>query len=231
MDDPSNEITALPALLEVLALKGCIVTLDAMGCQKAIAHTIVEAGADYVLAVKENQPQLYSELEELFAHAQTVRFRDGQHAFHQAVNKGHGRIETRRCWTIADPTSFAYLRDRDKWPRLRTLVMVVTERRVGDTTSRQSRYFISSLPTDAHGLLAAVRNHWGIENQLHWVLDIAFREDDSRVRKDHAPHNFAILRHVALNLLKQERSAKCGTKAKRLKAAWDHDYLLKVLAA
>ena len=217
-DDKSNEITAIPELLRVLALDGCIVTVDALGCQTAIAAAIVAQGGDYLLAVKENQKLLYQDLRDLFHEAQAAEFRETVFDFVRSVSKGHGRLEIRRCWTIADPDFLDYLRDGRMWPNLRTLVMIERERRIGRKVTREVRYFIASIENDAALALRVVRGHWGIENELHWVLDIAFREDDCRVRKDYGPQNFAVLRHIALNLLKQDTTAKLGIKNKRLQA-------------
>ncbi len=228
--DKSNEITAIPELLRLLELAGCIVTIDAIGCQTEIVETAVQQGADYQIAVKENQGQLYQDLRDLFAGCEEVHFRDVPHAYHKTINKGHGRIEIRECWTLSDPEFLDYLRHRGAWKNLHTLVMVRAERRIGTTSSVETRYYISSLENDAKLALRAARGHWGVENELHWVLDIAFREDESRVRKDHGPENLAVLRHIALNLLKQEQTAKTGIKNKRLRAAWDEDYLLTVLS-
>jgi predicted transposase YbfD/YdcC len=229
VEDKSNEITAIPKLLHMLELAGCIVTIDAIGCQREIAEAIVELAADYVLAVKENQGHLYEDVKGLFDAAEEMAFKDVPHDYCQTIDKGHGRLEIRRCWTISDPQHVGYLRNLAGWRNLRTIVKVVDERHVNGETTLRTRYFVSSLTGGARQLLKAVRRHWGIENSLHWVLDIAFREDDSRVRKDNGPANFAILRHIALNLLKQEKSTKVGVKAKRLKAGWDEPYLLKVL--
>ncbi len=229
VDEKSNEITALPKLLKLLELHGCIVTIDAIGCQKEIAKTIREQGADYILAVKGNQSGLLEDLTELFAYAASNEFKDCD--YYQSVEKGHGRIETRRCWTVSHPDYLAYVRDLREWRDLQTLVMVEAERCTPEKTTKEVRYYISSLPSQAQHLLQNTRAHWGIENGLHWVLDIAFREDDCRVRKGYGDQNLAVLRHIALNLLKQERTAKCGVKNKRLRAGWDEDYLLKVLAA
>src|SRR5450759_398175 len=217
VDEKSNEITAIPKLLHMLELAGCIVTIDAIGCQREIAEAIVEREADYVLAVKENQGHLYEDVKGLFDAAEEVAFKDVPHDYCQTIDKGHGRIEIRQCWTIADPQHVDYLRNLAGWRNLRTIVKVVDERRVQGATTLHTRYFISNLTCSARQMLRAVRQHWGIENSLHWILDIAFREDDSRVRKDHGPANFAILRHIALNLLKQEKGVKAGIKAKRLK--------------
>lgn len=226
-DEKSNEITAIPQLLDVLDISGCIVTIDAMGCQKKIAKKIIDQGADYTLSVKENQKGLYDDIAELFDYAQEIDFVDCD--YHKTVDKGHGRIEIRECWTISDPEYLVYIRNLSAWKDLQTIVMVKSERRIGQKSSTKVRYYISSSAGDAKQVLESVRGHWGIENKVHWVLDVAFREDDSRVRKGNGAQNFAILRRVALNLLKQEKTARCGIKAKRLKAGWDHDYLLKVL--
>jgi len=228
VDEKSNEITAIPQLLQLLELKGCIVTIDAMGCQKKIAQTICAQGAEYVLQVKGNQGTLLTELQELFDYAGQNGYQDCTYA--KTTNKGHGRIEIRECWATDAPDFLAYVHDQHKWCGLQTLVMLRAERRTPAATSIETRYYISSLPNDASRLLQAVRSHWGIENSLHWVLDVAFAEDDCRVRKDYGAENFALLRHIALDLLKQEQSAKCGIKNKRLQAAWDTAYLLKVLS-
>jgi predicted transposase YbfD/YdcC len=226
-DEQSNEITAIPQLLDILEIAGCIVTIDAIGCQKKIAEKIIDQGADYTLSVKENQGGLYDDIAELFDYAQEIGFVDCD--YHKTVNKGHGRIEIRECWTISDPEYLTYLRNLSDWKGLQTIAMVKSERRIGPESSTKIRYYISSLAGDAKPILQSVRGHWGIENKVHWVLDVSFREDDSRIRKGNGAQNFAILRRIALNLLKQEKTVQCGIKAKRLKAGWDQDYLLKVL--
>ncbi|MCH8745984.1 MAG: ISAs1 family transposase [Chloroflexi bacterium] len=225
--EKSNEITAIPELLALLDISGCIVTIDAMGCQKEIARLIIEDSGDYVLALKENQGQLYREVKELFEDEGLVA---SEGDFHETVNKGHGRLEHRRCWSIADQEYISYLNLKGEWRGLRSVAKVTGERRIGEKVSIESRYYISSLPGGAEQLLRAVREHWGIENSLHWVLDIAFREDESRVRKGHGPENLATMRHMALNLLRRETSSKGGVKARRLRAGWDETYLLKVLS-
>jgi predicted transposase YbfD/YdcC len=230
VDDKSNEITAIPKLLKLLEVKGCIVTVDAIGTQTKIAKTIIEQGGDYILAVKENQGHLYEDIHDLFEDNQQFNYEGIPHSYAKVVNKDHGRIEIRQCWTISDPEYLANMRDGQRWEGIQTLVMILSERRIGEEIEVQDRYFISSLASNAEKILRAKRSYWGIENRLHWVLDIAFNEDRSRVRKDNAPQNFAVLRHMALNLLKQEKTAKGGIKAKRLQCGWNVDYLLKVLA-
>ena len=226
-DEKSNEITAIPELLELLEISGCVVSIDAMGCQREIARVIVDKGADYVLSLKRNQGNLCEDVKDLFDGAFQLGFEDIDYDTYETVEKGHGRIETRQCWAISD---LSYIRSLSEWKSLNSVAMVRAERRIGDSVSVESRYYISSLKGDARRLLWAIRGHWGIENSLHWVLDIAFREDDSRVRKDNAPENLAVVRHIALNLLKQEKNLKVGVKAKRKKAGWDNEYLMKVLS-
>lgn len=229
-----REITGLPALLKLLDVSGHIVSVDAMGCQKELAGQIVEQGGDYLLALKENQAHLQEDVHSLFTWADHFAFEGLQHDTYRTTNKGHGRVEQRECWVISDPTCLTMLADLTQWRQLRTVVRVRARRIRNEQTTTETRYYISSLagdaPHPARTALEAVRSHWSIENSLHWVLDMAFREDENRVRRDNAPENFAILRRMALSLLKQEHTCRLGVRAKRLKAGWDPRYLLTVLS-
>jgi len=227
-EEKSNEITAIPELLKGLELKGCLVTIDAMGCQKKIAATIVEQEADYLLAVKDNQPTLHQAVQDYFAQVHKVGCEGYDVDFAETYHKGHGRIESRRCWVGYEERT--HIDGSENWEGLQTIVMVESERTVKEETTIEHRYYISSAEDNAESLLGASREHWGIETSLHWRLDIAFREDESRIRKGNGAENFAILRHIALNLLNKEDTAKIGMKNKRLKAGWDAPYLEKVLA-
>ena len=227
-DSKSNEITAIPQLLELLDLRGATVTIDAMGCQKAIAEKIIDAGGNYILGLKENHPTLHQEVEQFFETAQAEAFRDTRCDQDETVDGGHGRIELRRVFASED---IDWLADKPYWKGLRSVVMVESERSVGDKTSFERRYYLSSLAADAALLGERIRGHWGIENQLHWVLDMAFDEDRSRIRRGHGPDNFALLRKIALILLKREKTLRRGLEGKRKRAAWDHDYVLRVLEA
>jgi len=226
VDKKSNEITAIPELLQILELSGCIVTIDAMGCQKEIAQRIVEQQADYVIALKGNQGGLYEDVQWLFEQAQATDFQGVAHDFVRTVDKGHGRLEIRRCWTLS---ALEYLVQKPLWSGLQTIVMVERECRFAHQITTETRFFISSLPSNAVKIAQAVRSHWSIENSLHWVLDVSFHEDNSRIRRDHAPENMALLRHFALNLLSQDKSTRRGIAARRKKAAWHHPYLVKLL--
>ena len=230
VDEKSNEITAIPELLKMLALEGCIVTIDAMGTQTEIAQTIIDGQADYVLSVKENQKHLWEDISMLFEVDQQLNFKYASLDSYQVTNKDHGRIEIRECWSTANPAYLKLIRDWGNWAGLHSIAMVICTRIIDGKETQEVRFYISSLPSDAKRLLHVIRQHWAIENELHWVLDVALNEDHSRVRKDQAPENLAVLRHIALNLLKQEKSAKVGIHAKQLKAALNQDYLLKVLA-
>lgn len=224
--EKSNEITAIPKLLEVLELEGCIVTIDAMGCQRDIAAKIIDKKADYVLSLKGNQGNLHDNIALFFDYAATNDFSGIDYDYYEASDGGHGRVEVRRHWTVSD---LDWLDGKDRWKDLTTIVMVERERHIKDEISKETTYYISSMGRDAQRLAGAIRGHWGIENGLHWVLDIAFQEDGSRVRKDHGAENLAVLRHITLNLIKQEKTCKAGVKTKRLKAGWDNRYLEKIL--
>jgi predicted transposase YbfD/YdcC len=225
-DDKSNEITAIPELLKLLDVKDCIVTSDAMGCQRAIAAQIIAQEGDYVLALKGNQGGLYDDVRTFFDAAQARQFNGIPHGYHQTVEGGHGRVEVRRYWTV---DQIEWLADRPKWKDLKLIGMVESERHIGDTVTVERRYYIASLTNDAVRFGHAVRNHWSIENPLHWSLDVTFKEDACRVRQGEAAENFAVLRHIALSLLRQEKTAKVGLKTKRFKAALEIGYLHKVL--
>ena len=222
----SNEIAAIPEVLALLELKGCIVTIDAMGCQKAIAKDIVAQGGDYVLALKGNQSTLAQAVEELFIDADAVDYAGWPMDSYETIDRGHGRIETRRYFTL---TAVDKIPQSADWEKLNMVGMVQSERQVNDKTTQETRFYIASIGGDAQRFAWAVRNHWGIENGVHWCLDIAFREDESRVRDRQAANNLAVMRHIALNLLKKDTTVKGGIKTKRLVAGWDEDYLANLL--
>lgn len=235
--DKSNEITALPKLLRVLELSGCIVTIDAMGCQKKIAREIIEADADYVLALKGNQEKVHEEVKSfLDATLEEKQQQRPKGALMpkearrlqawETVEKDHGRIETRRYYQSDELAWFA---DKAKWEGLQSVGFVESVRECAGQTTRERRYYLSSLPLDVENFARAVRGHWGVENKLHWVLDVSFREDQSRARAGYAAENLATLRRLALNLLKREKSKKRGIKGKMLNASWHHPYLLRLL--
>jgi len=225
VDTKSNEITAIPELLDLLALKGCIVTIDAMGCQRTIAQKIVEQEADYVLALKGNQPTLELAVARFFVSGPEAEAHRTQSEYHEQTEQGHGRVETRCAWISADLEAAL---STVAWPGLQSIGMVEATRTLGGKTSVEQRFYLSSLSPEAEQFAQAVRKHWGIENQLHWRLDVTFREDQSRLRTGHGAENFAVLRHIALNLLHQEPSTK-SLPRKRLACALNPDYLLKVL--
>jgi len=228
VDDKSNEITAIPQLLKLFDLSGCTVTIDAMGAQTAIAQAITDGGAEYVLSLKGNQGTMHRDVIVMFEEATANEFKGISHQSEQTVEKGHGRIETRSYFLVDDPQYLGYLNPKGSWSGLRSIGMVQSEREDGGVVSRESRYYLCSVGSVAE-FREAARGHWSIENGLHWVLDVAFREDHNRAHIDHSAHNFAILRHIALNLLKAEKSVKVGIKAKRLKCGWKESYMLKVL--
>ncbi|MEG5136926.1 MULTISPECIES: ISAs1 family transposase [unclassified Microcoleus] len=229
VDKKSNEITAIPALLKVLKLNGSIVTIDAMGCQRSIVKSIVEQGGDYVITLKKNQPSLYARVEELFKQALAQGFSGFKHtAYSTKKESNHGRSEIRHHLILSDIKEL--IDPENQWEKLHSVGMIESVRIVKGKTTIETRYYISSSPNNAQKFGESVRSHWGIENRLHWVLDVGFREDDCRIRKDNAPQNFAVIRHISLNLLNQEKTSKTGVKNKRLRAGWDDDYLTKILA-
>ena len=224
--EKSNEITAIPELLKLLDINGCIVTIDAMGCQKDIAEQIISQGGDYILALKENQKKLYQDVKLFFEDALERGVEDIPYAHCQTVDGDHGRIETRDYYLTSD---IAWLQGQENWKGLKSIGMVISVRENGEKVSRESRFFICSTSGDVNRFAKGVRSHWGIENSVHWVLDVAFNEDDSRIRKGHAAENMSIVRHMALNMLRHEKAEKRGIEAKRKRAGWDNAYLLKVL--
>ena len=225
----SNEITAIPKLLKMLEIKGCVVTIDAMGCQKKIARQVVKQGEDYVLAVKKNQPQLWDDVAGAFEYGERTRFATMEHDVFETVNKGHGRIERRRCWATSAPSVVGHANDRGEWANMNSVAMIESTRWADGKTTVHRRYFITSLPARADRILGAVREHWGVENGLHWTLDVSFGEDGSMIRVGHAAENMSTLRRLALNLVKGEKSLKIGVAAKRKRASWDLEYLRAIL--
>jgi predicted transposase YbfD/YdcC len=224
--EKSNEITAIPELLKVLELKGCIVTIDAMGTQKKIAEQIVDKGGDYALAVKGNQGALFDEVSGFFNAAAENGFRGVEHTFFEETDKGHGRVERRGYWAVED---IGWMKSAGDWKDLRMIGMAESTRTAAGKTTVERRYFISSMEGDAKTFARACRKHWGIENSLHWCLDIAFREDECRARMGFSAENLAVVRHTALCLLRNEKSSRRGLKAKRMRAGWNNDYLEEVL--
>lgn len=215
----TNEIKAVMELLELLEITGSVVTIDAMGCQRQIAQAIVDKEADYILAVKQNQATLYQEIAGAFAHQKP------QYEITK-VEGDHGRIEQRTCSVI---NQLRWIGEKEKWEGLQSIIKIDAKREINGEESFETRYYISSLPKDASYFNAAIRKHWGIENNLHWVLDVQFREDESRKRKDNSAENFAIIRRIALNKIKQTKLRRLGVHNKRLIAGWDHDFLLKII--
>jgi predicted transposase YbfD/YdcC len=226
VDEKSNEITAIPKLLEMLTLSGYLVTIDAMGCQTEIAEKIVDSGANYVLAVKGNQPTLHEGITELFRDHMEDNFARAAVRVHQTEERGHGREETRTHYVCPAPED---LPDRKRWKRLAAIGVVINHTvRAGKETG-EVRYHIMSKRLPVRGFAKAVRGHWSVENRLHWQLDVTFGEDQARIRKGHADTNFSILRRTALSLLKNKHALMIGVKNRRLVAGWENDYLLQVM--
>ena len=224
--DKSNEITAIPRLLDMLTIKGAVVTIDAMGCQREIAAKIIEKEADYVLALKGNQGTLRDDVEEFFIEQKANKYADCTPSCHETLEKSHGRIETRTVTVVDD---IDWLKERHAWAGLASIVMVESCREIAGKSEREARFYITSLKADAERLGMAIRGHWGIENGLHWVMDMVFRDDECRIRKDNAPANFATVKHMASNLLRQT-PGKDSLRVKRKIAAWDDDYLAAIVA-
>lgn len=225
--EKSNEIAAIPKLLDMMAIEGAIVTIDAMGCQRDVAAKILDKKADYVLALKGNQGTLREDVEMFAAEQKANGFKDTKISRHETVDGDHGRIETRSYTAIHD---VAWLQERHDWPGLRGVVMVETMREIGDKIERETRFYITSLVWLAHALGPVVRSHWAVENSLHWVMDMVFRDDECRIRTDHAPANFTTLKHMAHNLIRKA-PGKDSLRLKRKVAAWDDDFLASLIAA
>jgi predicted transposase YbfD/YdcC len=224
--EKSNEIVAIPKLLDMLAIEGAIVTIDAMGCQRDIAQRVVDKKADYILALKGNQGSLREDVEVFVAEQKAAGFKDTQISKDQTVDGDHGRIETRTTTVIHD---VAWLQERHDWPGLKAIVMVESTRETGDKIEQETRFYITSLVLLASLLGPIVRSHWAIENSLHWVMDMVFRDDDCRVRTDHAPANFCTIKHMAHNLIRKA-PGKGSLRLKRKAAGWDDDFLASLVA-
>jgi predicted transposase YbfD/YdcC len=225
--EKSNEIVAIPKLLDMMAIEGAIVTIDAMGCQREVAAKILDKKADYVLALKGNQGTLCEDVAIFAAEQKASGFKDTKVSRHETVDGDHGRIETRTYTAIHD---VAWLQERHDWPGLRGVVMVESRREIGDKIERETRFYITSLVWLAHAIGPAIRSHWAIENSLHWVMDMVFRDDECRIRTDHAPANFTTLKHMAHNLIRKA-PGKDSLRLKRKVAAWDDDFLASLIAA
>lgn len=224
--EKANEIVAIPKLLEMLAIEGAIVSIDAMGCQRAIAQKIIDKKADYVLALKGNQNTLREDVEVFVAEQKVNNFNDTAVSRHETVDADHGRIETRTTTVIHD---VAWLQERHKWPGLKAVVVVDSTREIGDKIERETRFYITSLLLLAIQMGPIVRSHWAVENSLHWVMDMVFRDDECRVRTEHAPANFTTIKHIATNLLRRD-SSKHSLRARRKVAAWDDDFLASLIS-
>jgi predicted transposase YbfD/YdcC len=231
VDEKSNEITAIPRLLELIDVKGRIITTDAMGCQRDVAKRIVDKKGDYVFCLKGNQESLHDEVKFFFEECQAANYNDVDHRYFETVEKDHGRIEIRRCWVVEDD-AIQWLEREDQWPGLKSIAAIEGERKIRGKTTLETRYFISSLTGSAQKVANAAREHWAIENSLHYVLDVTFNEDRSRIRKDNAPENLVVLRRIALNMVKKEQTHKKASVRRKVKAAgWDNTYLERILVS
>jgi predicted transposase YbfD/YdcC len=230
VDEKSNEITAIPKLLEMIDVKGRIITTDAMGCQKDIAKRIIDRKGDYVFCLKGNQESFHDEVKFFFEECREANYQDVEHRYFETVEKDHGRIEIRRCWVVEED-AIQWLEREDQWPGLASIAAIEAERKIREKVTVETRYFISSLSGSAQKVANAAREHWAIENSLHYVLDVTFNEDKSRIRKDNAPENLAILRKIALNIVKRERTRKGSVRARVKKAGWDNSYLEQILVS
>lgn len=227
-ESKSNEITAIPKLLEMLDIQGCTVTIDAMGCQKEIAEKVLDSGANYVFGLKGNQESTFDAAKYLFRWEEKDGYRGVFHTEYSTLEKDHGRIEKREVYSIGNLNEIEGFED---WPGLKSITMVVSTREViGKSPTTERRFYLSSLDADAEAIGRAIRSHWEIENKVHWVLDVDFNEDQARNRMDHSAENMAILRHMAMNLLRREKTSKASLRGKRLKASWSDDYILKLLS-
>lgn len=226
VNEKTNEIKAIPVLLDLLMIKGCIITIDAMGCQKEIAKKIIDKEADYVFSLKGNHGDLHDDIKFFFNDCIKNNFKTIDNDYYKTFDNDHGRLETREYW-VTDYIN--WINGKKNWKGLRTIGIVKAVREINNKKTEEIRFFISSLEKNAKKFAKAVRGHWGIENSLHWVLDVSFNEDQSRIRKDNAPENFVVLRHIALDMLKQEKIFKKGIKSKRMKACVDQNYLEKVI--
>lgn len=230
VDEKSNEITAIPKLLEMIDVKGRIITTDAMGCQRDVAKRIVDKKGDYLFCLKGNQESLHDEVKYFFDECRAANYEDVEHRYFESVEKDHGRIETRRCW-IVEEDAIGWLERGDQWPGLRSIAAIQSQRKIRDKTTVETRYFISSLAGRAEKVASAAREHWAIENSLHYVLDVTFNEDKSRIRKDNAPENLVVLRRIALNMVKKEHTRKGSVRSRVKTAGWDNTYLEQILVS
>jgi predicted transposase YbfD/YdcC len=225
VDAKSNEITAIPALLEMMEIEGAVITIDAMGCQRAIAELILKKKADYIFSLKGNQGTLCDDVKLFVAEQRTRQFKDTKISRHETVDGDHGRVETRRYTVIHN---VKWLKERHGWPGLRSVIVVETTREWRGKVERETRLYVSSLDLVAETVAQMVRDHWSVENNLHWVMDMVFRDDESRVRKDHAPANFATIKHAAFNFLKRAPGRE-SMRGKRKRAGWEDDFLSSVV--